>query len=291
MATTPYPGPVDERATTTEASELFTSFFTAKTRHEIDTTHAFFHPGRTYYADATLGWRWTSNEELRGVWEQYMPQWDDNARSYPVQVLGDTSSAALVMTDTPELFGGEIRAISIVDLADDKIVRWVDYWDGRGFGAEGAAQMRVPTEDYPQGLGVDTVEQQAAPALTAVVDRLSGVLASGDAQQVDDLLAYDATLEDLALRTTVRGRTAIARYLKRAGGRLPYQGATVTHVVGADQGGGFEWTATGDVPRGAAALTLDDAGKIASLSIVWDGSLLDDDQITALTALVVEPRR
>jgi hypothetical protein len=36
------------------------------------------------------------------------------------------------------------------------------------------------------------------------------------------------------------------------------------------------------------AVELNDDGKISRLAIVWDGSLLDDDAISALTLLVVE---
>jgi 3-(3-hydroxy-phenyl)propionate hydroxylase len=288
----PYPGPVDDRYATEAASLFFTSFFTAKTRRQIEETHAHFHPDQTYYADATLGWAWPSNETLRGVWKQYMPFWSNEAKSYPVQILGDTGGAAVVMTDTPELFGGEIRGIAIVDFADDKIVRWIDYWDGRGFGANSAAQLRVKADDYPAGLGADTVEQRQSPALGAAVGRLLTVLRSGDDAAVNDLLAYDATLEDFALRAKIRGRAAIGRYLKRASGRLPYQGAAVRHIVGNDQGGGFEWaTDGGAVPRGAAALTLDGDGRVSSVTLAWDGSLLEDDIIAALCGLAVEPRR
>ena len=288
----PYPGPVDARYATEEASRFFTSFFTAKTRRQIEETHAHFHPDQTYYADATLGWAWPSNETLRGVWKQYMPFWSSDAKSYPVQILGDTGGAAVVMTDTPELFGGEIRGIAIVDFADDKIVRWIDYWDGRGFGANAAAQLRVTADDYPDGLGADTVESRPRPALGAAVERLLAALGTDDEATLTDLLAYDATLEDFALRTKIRGRAAIGRYLKRAAGRLPYQGAAVRHIVGSEQGGGFEWTADGAVvPRGAAALTLDGDGRVSSLSLAWDGSLLDDDIIGPLCALAVEPRR
>jgi hypothetical protein len=221
-----YPGPVDVRYASEEAVQFFTSFFTAKTRRQIEETHAHFHPDQTSYADATLGWHWSSNEELRGVWKQYMPFWAAGAKSYPVQVLGDTTGAAVLMTDTPELFGGEIRAIAIVDFVDDKVVRWVDYWDGRGFGADAVAKMAA--EVYPEGLGVDTVGPRQAPGLGAAVEQLMAVIGSGDDARLDDLLAYDATLEDFALRTKIRGRSAIGRYLGRASGRLPYQGAAVS---------------------------------------------------------------
>ncbi|GAA3311153.1 hypothetical protein GCM10020295_80130 [Streptomyces cinereospinus] len=225
------------------------------------------------------------------MWEQYMPQWGEEAKSYPVQVLGDTRGAAVVMTDTPELFGGEIRGIAIVDLTDEKIVRWVDYWDGRGFGTDTADRLRVPAEDFPEGLGAGTVEPRPVPVLGTAVERLMDAIGSDDHAQLNQLLAYDATLEDFALRTRIRGSAAITRYLQRASGRLPYQGAAVSHIVGNERGGGFEWTADGSVvARGAAAVTLDD-GKVSSLSLCWDGSALDDKQITALTTLAIEPRR
>ena len=289
----PYPGPPDVRKVSDETAGFFTSFFTAKTRRQIEETHVHFHPDQVYYADATLGWQWPTNELLRGMWKKYMPLWKSSARSYPVEILGDTTSgAAVVMTNTPELFGGEIRAIAIVDFLDDKIARWIDYWDGRGLGANAAAQMRTPEENFPDGFGEDTVEPRQVAALGTVVERLMAVIGSGGDARLSDLLAYDATLEDFALRSKIRGRTAIGRYLERASGRLPYQGAAVSHIVGNERGGGFEWTAhDGAVPRGAAALTVGDDGKIDSLSICWDGSLLDDEQIMSLATLAVEPRR
>ena len=288
---TVYPGLVDTSHASDEATSFFTSFFTAKTRHRIDETHAHFHPDQTTYIDATLGWEFPTNAAVRGVWETYMPQWGAQAKSYPLQIIGDTTGAAVVMTNTPELFGGEIRGIAIVDFADEKVIRWVDYWDGRGFGAEAVAQMSVPAENYPETLGIDNVQPRHAPELGSAVEQLMAAMDSADIDRLNDLLTYDATFEDYALRTKVRGVAAIGRYLKRSQGRLPYQDAFVRHIVGSAQGGGFEWSAAGKkVSRGATALTLDD-GKITSVSVCWDGSLIDDEQLGALTTLAVEPRR
>jgi len=65
----------------------------------------------------------------------------------------------------------------------------------------------------------------------------------------------------------------------------PTCGASIRHVVGAGQGGGFEWHSAGRaVPRGAAALELSKDGKITKFTVVWDGSLLDDTTITAAAA-------
>ncbi|GGF22759.1 bifunctional 3-(3-hydroxy-phenyl)propionate/3-hydroxycinnamic acid hydroxylase [Subtercola lobariae] len=289
----PYPETVDFSHASDAAEQLFTSFFSAKTRRKINETHVHFHPDQVYYADATLGWHWDTNEELRGVWKQYMPFWKSTAKSYPVQVAGDTTTgAAVVVTDTPELFGGEIRAIAIIDFADEKITRWIDYWDGRGFGSDAVSKMRTPAENFPDTVGEDTVDDRHAPEMAKAVDALMRAIASGDAAQLDKILAYDATFEDFALRTQLRGSAAIARYIKRASGRLPYQGADVIHIVGNAQGGGFEWMpATPAAPRGAAIVTLNETGKVTSLGITYDGAALDDDQIITLSGLAVEPRR
>ncbi|MFB9467663.1 bifunctional 3-(3-hydroxy-phenyl)propionate/3-hydroxycinnamic acid hydroxylase [Streptomyces cinereospinus] len=292
-ASLPYPGDVDVRYAGDAAVEFFTSFFTAKTKRQINETHAHFHPDQTYYADATLGWQFRTNAELEGMWKKYMPFWSRSARSYPVQIIGDTTAGAVVMMmDSPELFGGEIRAIAIVDFTDGKITRFIDYWDGRGFGAAAVEKLRLSAEQFPTTLKADLVEPKHSPVLGAAVEGLMAAISSGAGPELKDLLAYDVTLEDFALRSKIRGRAAVARYLGRAAGRLPYQGAMLSHIVGTQQGGGFEWTADGtDVPRGAAAVTLDHDGKINSLSFCWDGSLIDDQQISTLVALAVEPRR
>ena len=160
---TPYPDIVDTSHATAAAAAFFRSFFTEKTSKDIEATHAHFHLGKTVYFDATLGWALTSNAGVRSMWEQYMPQWPAGAKSYPTQILGDMTSAVVFVTDTPELFGGEIRTISIADLQDGKIVRLVDYWDGRGFGAKLAGSLRVPADAYPHDLGASTVTSRPGP--------------------------------------------------------------------------------------------------------------------------------
>jgi hypothetical protein len=86
----------------------------------------------------------------------------------------------------------------------------------------------------------------------------------------------------MALRTQIRGQAAITRYLQRAMHDLPYAHASIRHIVGTDQGGGYEWHAAGHtVPRGAAALELSQDGNITKITVVWDGSLLDDTAMIA----------
>jgi ketosteroid isomerase-like protein len=284
-----YPDIADVSRATAEAAAFFRSYFTAKTSKDIDATHARFHPDKTVYFDATLGWGWTTNADLRKVWEQYMPGWTAEARSYPTQILGDLTSAVVFMTDTPELFGGEIRAIGVVDMEDGKIVRWVDYWDGRGFGnSDLVASMRVPEDSYPHELGASTVADRAGEIAEAAYE-LTAALAAGDADRAGELFAYDGQFEDMALRTQIRGQAAITRYLERALPDLPYAQASIRHIVGTSHGGGYEWHAAGRVvPRGAAALELSQDGKITKLTVVWDGSLLDATTITAAAAHAID---
>ena len=284
----PYPDIADTSRATAAAAAFFRSFFTAKTSKDIEVTHAHFHPGKTVYFDANLGWALRSNAGVRNMWEQYMPQWPAGAKSYPTQVLGDMTSAVVFVTDTPELFGGEIRAISIADLEDGKIVRLVDYWDGRGFGAELAGSLRVPADSYPHDLGVSTVTSRPGPIATAARE-LTAAFAAGDADRAGELFSYNAVFEDMALRTQLRGQAAIVRYLRRALPGLPYARASVGHVASAGQGGGYEWRADGQrVAVGAAALELSQDGTITKFTVVWDGSLLDDREITALAADAID---
>src|SRR5215831_4706736 len=285
---TPYPDIADTSYATAAAAAFFRSFFTAKTRRDIEATHAYFHPAKTAYFDATLGWALTANGDVRKMWEQYMPGWPAGAKSYPTQILGDMTSAVVLVTDTPELFGGEIRTISIADLEDGKMVRLVDYWDGRGFGAELAGSLRVPADSYPHELGVSAVTSRPGPLATAAAE-LSAAFAAGDADRAGELFSYDAVFEDMALRAQLRGQAAIVRYLRRALPGLPYARASVRHVAGAGHGGGYEWHADGQpVAAGAAALELGQDGKITKFTVVWDGSLLDDQAITALAADAVD---
>ena len=101
-------------------------------------------------------WDLASHETLQGVFEQYMPNWKPPARSYFTGILSNETSALIRMVDTPELFGGELRILAAVDLADGKIVRWVDYWDAsavRRRSLPPAAHARGAVPHRPEGRG------------------------------------------------------------------------------------------------------------------------------------------
>src|SRR4026208_1472651 len=99
---TPYPDIADTSHATAAAAAFFRSLSPAKTSKDIEAPPAPFHPTKTAYFDATLGWALTANADVRKMWEQYMPQWPAEAKSYPTQILGDMTSAVVLVTDTPE---------------------------------------------------------------------------------------------------------------------------------------------------------------------------------------------
>jgi len=88
----------------------------------------------------------------------------------------------------------------------------------------------------------------------------------------------------------VAGTRHIGSFLSNAGTLLPFAGAgtKVRHVVGGAAGGGYEWTATGAVPRGVNTLELDRWGKITSFTSLWDGARVDDDHLLRLAGAAVE---
>jgi hypothetical protein len=207
-----------------------------------------------------------------------MPTWAPSGRSYPVRILGDTTSALIFYTDTPELFGHEIRSIGSVNFEQGKIVRWVDYWDGRHFGITNVEQLRTPANQFPQDFKESTVGETALPAMCVAVANLAQAFATNNATAAAHLFTADAVFEDMTLHTQIIGQLAITGYLQRALPYLPYgDQSAIRHVVGSAIGGGYEWTSSlGAVPRGAIGLELNQQGQITRLTAVWDGSLLND---------------
>lgn len=238
-----------------------------------------------------LGWYYPDRTAWHDTVGESVPNWGDGL-SYATRVLGDDRSAVLAVTDGPQLSGHEIRSLSSVDLVDGRIVRFVDYWDGRHFGAAAAGGMRTTDGDrFRLGFGEETVEDVAPAVITEVSHVLSAALARHDVDGVVALLAIDVVWEDMTLHAQVLGRLAVARYLDRTGGGLPYaQQVRVAHVLGHGSGGGYEWRAPdAQVPVGIVALELDERGLVTRLTTVWDGSRLPDDRIRQMAAWTVEP--
>lgn len=288
-----FPEVADTNHATEKAAAFFQSFFTAKSQHNIDATMEHFSEENLTYIDATLGWPFDSHGALKGIFDQYMPQWPDTGLSYATRIIGDENSALVAFTDTPELFGSEIRILAAIDMKDGKVIRWVDYWDGRHFGAELAAQMRTPADDFPTDLKEATVEGNASAKITEVANRLQDAITNNDAKAAAELFSYDAVYEDMTLRTQVLGRIAIENYLRRALAEVPYGvGSTISHVVGGDMGGGYEWKSSpaysATVKHGVTALEVDQDGKISRLTTVWDGATISDEDMKALMVLTLE---
>ena len=261
--------------------------FRDKTARDVDSFMSHFSTDALYYTDATLGWYVPTWAALQAIFAQYMPTWPHAARSYATRIIGDENSAIVEFTDSPELFGHEIRAIAAVDFHDGLIVREVDYWDGRHFGTAAVNALRTPDAQFPTTFGEEYVPLHSSPALRRVLDRLRAALASGD---TSGLFAEDALFEDLALHTEFAGSLAIDAYVNRAYTRLPYGvGTTVRRTLGNGRGGGYEWVGNGLISsHGIIAVELDAAERISRFTATWDASRLDDTAVATLLTDTLE---
>jgi ketosteroid isomerase-like protein len=285
------PDLVDTAHTTAATKAFFESYYTAKTNRDPAGTMAHFAKPDMTYIDAILGWPLYSWDQLNGLFKQIMPKWPASARSYPTRVLGDMHSAVIAFTDSPELFAGEIRIYSAIDFKDGKIIRQIDYWDGRNTGVSLTDKLRTPPAKFPTDFK-DKIGEHASPAMQAMARHLHDALAKGDAKAAAALFSTDAVYEDMTLHSEIVGRKAIEAYFGRALGKLPSGvGSSLIHVLGSDKGGGFEWRAApafkNTAKRGITALELDD-GKITRASVMWDSSLIGDADFKPLAALAVD---
>jgi ketosteroid isomerase-like protein len=283
----PYPQIADTSAATPELVAFMQAFFRAKTNRDVDQTMSFFAPDLVTYIDSTLGWDLSGFDTLKAVFAKYMPNWPVTAASYPTRIMGDMQSALIAFTDTSELFGGELRILGAIDFKNGKIVRWVDYWDARAWPNLYKIEKSPPLQNFKE----KAVGESAKSSMKAVVNALSKALSTGDSATATTLFSNDAIYEDLTLRTQVIGKDSIGRYLGRALKLIPFGTAMqIRHVVGSDQGGGYEWvggTSTA-VKFGVTALVLDSKGAITKMSTVYDGENVETTGIKALAMLGVE---
>jgi hypothetical protein len=266
-----------------DVEDLVTTVFQDKTNRDLDRFTAHFSQQVVTYTDATLGLQLGTWAVLRTTFAQLMATWPPTIRSYPTKVLGDARSAMVFFTDSPELFGHEIRAIAPIDFVDGKIVREVDYWDGRHFGIAATQAIRTSPDQFPTDFGEGKVGEQSSATMRGVAAALVSGLSA-------DLFANDAVFEDLTLHTSIVGQSAIRGFLDRSRALLPYGvGTTIRHTVGSALGGGYEWVKKGaQVDHGVVALELDRQGSVTHFTAVWDGSLVDDATLTALLATTLE---
>jgi hypothetical protein len=283
----PYPNITDASHATPEAVKVLQAFFVAKSAHKADDLMSHFAPGDSVlYIDASSGNSWPDWDTLNKLFTAVMPQMKPEALSYPLRILGDKHSALVYFEDTPELFGKELRILGAVSFDDQgRIIRWMDYWDGRSSQRKTAMAPTYPT-DFHDDVG------NAEGHIAEVAQTLQAAFSAGDATGASLQFSNDAVFEDMALHTQILGRLAIARYLDRALGKVPYGGsASVAHVVGGSLGGGYEWHAAQGFPqkRGNTAIELDKQGKISRLTVVYDAGLLPDDRYRQLVQLAADP--
>jgi len=277
---------IDTTGASADLVAFMTAFFDTKTNRDIDATMSFFSPDLVTYIDAVLGWDIAGYDALKGVFSQYMPNWPDTARSYPTRIVGDMKGGALVaFTDTPELFGGELRLLAAIDFKDGKIIRWIDHWDSRDWPNDYGLEKAQMT-----GFHETEVAGSASAKMTDVTQKLWAAFKADTMGDASDVFAYDVVFEDMTLRSQLIGRNAVVAYLSRAQMMLPYgKGADYRHVVGSDYGGAIEWTATAAAPvnTGVTGIVLDRDGLISRLTTVYDGGLYDDAGIGRLSAAVL----
>jgi hypothetical protein len=283
----PYPDIADTSGASPELADFMKAFFAAKTRHNVDETMSFFAPDMVAYIDAGIGWDFAGFAAVKATYQEFMPKWPASAKSYPTRILGDMSGGAVVaFTDTPELFGGELRVIGSIDFKNGKITRWVDHWDFNAYdNLFGLA--RTPLSDYRQA----AVGESAAAAMRTAAASLCTSLSTGKHAAAAALFSSDAVYEDMALRVQLQGRQAIQRYLSRTVMLLPFgAGMTLRHTLGSARGGGFEWNGgtASQVRTGVAALTLDADGQITRMTTVYDAALLSAPQRALLLSLSVD---
>ena len=282
---------VDTSHATEAVARFFSGYFRAKSKANVDETMSHFSRAKLTYIDATLGlanYNWKSQYD---VFAQFMPHWPAGSASYPSRMLGDASSATVFYTDTAGLFGpSEIRAVGVVNFEAGKIVRWIDYWDGRHFGAANLNALKVPNNQFPTNFEEDTVGEAKSGSLEMVAHGLARALQEQDYVKAVSYFGPDAVLTDHPSHLAVSGTKSIDSFLSRAGGLLPFvgPGTALRHVVGNSAGGAYEWTATGAVPRGVSTIELDAWGNINRLDAMWDGALADDDTLLRLASSAIE---
>ena len=283
-----YPDIADISHATPALIEFLRHYFQAKSRHDADAWVKDFDTSKITYIDTVLGLHLTpANFEV--TMKTIMASWGPDAKSYPLRIIGDIDSAVMFFEDTPAMFGTELRGISALDMENGKVVRQVDYRDGR---RAPLADTRLPDSQYPADFGELAVQRAANPVLQGIVNELQAALSTGNSSAAAAMFDADAVWEDRTTRTLIDGRLAIERYLARASSSLPYGiGATVRHVVGSIQGGGYEWIGgSGAAARhGMTALKLNENGKITFISPLWDALYASDATMAALIRLAIEP--
>lgn len=256
-----------------EALHLVSDLLRAKSAQDVEGTMRFFSRGMVAYADATLGMTFPNWDALRDAYASMMPGWG-TGQSYPLMVWGDVvdgqGSALVHLIDTPEMFGGEARIFASIEVREGAIVRWVDYWDSRGFNDTSYAALRKAGVPFPPHFGEHNVQSSAPVALVKAAETLHACSSPQTPRALDALLHPDVIFEDIALATSLRGAAAVASYLKSTASSAPFGvGAQLRHVVGGARGGAYEWRASNGRP-GITGIAIDTDGKVLRVVAAYD---------------------
>lgn len=284
--------PDTSHATSSLAAHI-RGYYQAKTDKNLNWQTSYYSQKLFTYIDGILGWHWYTRQAMRDALAGWYPSWPKDSASYPTRILGDNTSAILIFTDTPGMFGpGQVRNYGAVNFGPDgKIERWVDYWDARQFGVATWKKEEEPPGQWPGDFRESTVGETASPLMRRVVANLAGALRDGDIPAAMRLFSTDAVYEDVPAHIQITSQSSIQAYLTKAAAVVPYigPGTGVRHVLGTDSGGGYEWTAaSGPVPRGITALELDPWGKIKRFTAAWNGAYASDDLLTSFAARAIE---
>lgn len=277
---------------------LIEAYFASKSAHDAAGAVAFFAPDAVTYTDAPLGWAIDGFAGIRSAFEQTMPHWGAG-RSYPTAILGalDEASGSLLVrfTNTPGIVGNHrLHLTAAVDVRDGRFLRWIDYWDTGDLDTAFREQARAPVSAFPTDFREAQLGATEQGTVGDVAAELQAALGAGEVTRAASLFDEDAVLTDLALRTSIVGRSAIERYLARTSGRLPYAaGSRLRHVLGRDRAGGYEWHgAPGTaVHAGITTLILHGGGLIEDATTVYDSVELDPVTRDALIAAATSPWR
>jgi hypothetical protein len=126
-------------------------------------------------------------------------------------------SALVALTDTRELFGGE--AVAAVDFKDGKVVRRIDHWDSRSFGAETAAKMQTPANKFPTNFDYDVASESTSAKIRGVAAKACRRFCRGRRQGRRRAVSNDAVYLDRALRVRILGK--LGKYLSRVLATMP----------------------------------------------------------------------
>ena len=147
--------------------EHIRGYYQAKTDKNLDWQMSFFSRKQFTCIDGIPGWHWYTWQAMREALAGWYPTWPKDSASYPTRILGDTTSAILIFTDTPGMFGpGQVRNYGAVNFGPDgEIERWVDYWDARQFGVATWEKEEEPPGQWPTDFRESTVGETASPLM------------------------------------------------------------------------------------------------------------------------------